>query len=496
MNKKFIYKNIIYSILVIQNLFFFSNLLGSNNKKEIKINNSLTNKKELKINKLPNIQRELQINFENIESILLKNNLEIKKAYKGIQESNLVLDEIKSKYNIKFDLDSTIPQYSTGKVYSSENNLETSLTNNSTTLGITLPLYDPVKKPEIDASKKQIEIAKNDYEIVKKDLLLEALKRFIVLKNAHQEVDNGNKSVELSLLGLKDAEAKLENGIGNKLDLLEAKIQLNKDQKFLIDKKNNLKLANNSLKKILYLEEDIYIQIDKSQSIIGWWNYALEENIKFGLKNSLNLTNTLFRKKIKLDEAQISIGQSRPNFFIKNETSSSFSKGDSLVPEVDKDAYENSYSNSVSLNFSWDIFDGGITKNSIKKNKLQSNIEELNYKIESNLLKEEIINQHKKLKSEEMKLYVSKEELNSALEAIELSRLRLNSGVTDQREVINAQKDLTNAKSGFYSNIASYNTSLVNLSRFTGQEILNKCQQIDKDQSQNQICTVDSFSFK
>ena len=45
------------------------------------------------------------------------------------------------------------------------------------------------------------------------------------------------QSVNSSMLSLENAKSKLENGIGNKLDLLEAKTQLARDKQFLLDKK-------------------------------------------------------------------------------------------------------------------------------------------------------------------------------------------------------------------------------------------------------------------
>ena len=67
------------------------------------------------------------------------------------------------------------------------------------------------------------------------------------------------------------------------------------------------------------------------------------------------------------------------------------------------------------------------------------------------------------MKADEKKIYISRQELDAAIEAMKLSRLRLNNGVAIQREVINSQKDLTEAKSTFYKNIANYNISLISL---------------------------------
>ena len=492
------FKNFFYFFLIFQNLIFFEVLLGSNNNKFSKIEGINTNKKELiktvSFNNKKEKIKELIINFRSIEDILIENNLELKKASEAIEEANLNLNLIKSKYNLKIDLDSTIPEYLSGKVYDPLLNLESSQISSSTALGITIPIYDPVRQPEINAAIERINIAKDRYKKIKKDLILEATRRFIVFVNAYQETENGNQSVNLSLLNLQDAKARFENGIGTKLELLEAQIQLNKDQQFLIDKDNNFKSADNALKSILYIEDDEFDFIfNKDQDIYGWWDYTLEKNILFGLKNSIELKNIESNKLIKLSESKIAIAKTRPSFFIKNESTATFSEGESLVSEVNEEAYQNSYNNTVSLNFSWDIFDGGISRTEFQNSKLQAKIEDLNYKIESNFIKEDIINRFKILKADEKKIYISRQELDAAIEAMKLSRLRLNNGVAIQREVINSQKDLTEAKSTFYKNIANYNISLISLNRLTGLKISGLCESTVIKTENNKICFYDKF---
>ena len=320
---------------------------------------------------------------------MINKNLELKKASKAIDEANLNLNLVKSRYNLKIDLDSTIPEYLSGKNYDPLLNLESSQISSSTSLGITIPLYDPVRQPEINSAIEKINIAKDKYEKIKKDLILEASRRFIVFVNAYQETENGNQSVNLSLLNLQDAKARFENGIGTKLDLLEAQIQLNKDQQFLIDKDNNFKSADNALKSILYIDDDFDFVFNKDTSIYGWWDYSLEKNILFGKKNSIDLKNIESNKLIRLSESKIAKAKTMPSFLSKMNPQQ-LSEGESLVAEVDKEAYQNSYNNTISLNFSWDIFDGGISRTESQNSNLQAKIEDLNYKIESNFLKRKL----------------------------------------------------------------------------------------------------------
>ena len=98
-----------------------------------------------------------------------------------------------------------------------------------------MPIFDPKKNLEIQTTKNKLSLAENSFEILKDDLNQEVSRRFFEFKNANQELLNGVQSVNSSMLSLENAKSKLENGIGNKLDLLEAKTQLARDKQFLLD---------------------------------------------------------------------------------------------------------------------------------------------------------------------------------------------------------------------------------------------------------------------
>ena len=66
-------------------------------------------------------------------------------------------------------------------------------------------------------------------------------------------------------------------------------------------------------------------------------------------------------------------------------------------------------------------------------------------------------------------------EVLSARESLRLSQLRVQAGVSTQREVVNNQRDLTNAELRYAGAIRDYNTSLAQLRRRTGLDALVSC---------------------
>ena len=66
-------------------------------------------------------------------------------------------------------------------------------------------------------------------------------------------------------------------------------------------------------------------------------------------------------------------------------------------------------------------------------------------------------------------------EVLSSRESLRLSQLRVQAGVSTQREVVNNQRDLTQAELRYAGAITDYNTRLAQLQRRTGLDALVAC---------------------
>ena len=65
-------------------------------------------------------------------------------------------------------------------------------------------------------------------------------------------------------------------------------------------------------------------------------------------------------------------------------------------------------------------------------------------------------------------LIYTQRELSSTKEQLEISKLRYNSGITSQREVINSQREATTALTKYNQAIYEYNILIDRLKRVTG----------------------------
>jgi len=127
-------------------------------------------------------------------------------------------------------------------------------------LRLKLDLIDPLRGNEIKIAKLNYEVAQNNYDIKKRDLIQEARSRYHDLQKSYQDVLNKEITLDLSIQSLKDAESKLETGIGTKFEVLEANAQLTRDKQFLNEKKIQQEINKLALKEILNIKEDFVIE--------------------------------------------------------------------------------------------------------------------------------------------------------------------------------------------------------------------------------------------
>ena len=426
---------------------------------------------------------EDNIKFEDIPIILSNNNLELKSLQELVSSASYNLSSKISKRYPSLDLNANgLPQYLYGKNYNSRTtNTKTSQFKVNPSLLLRWDIIDPQRGLEINSSRRNYEIAKNNFEIKKYDLIQEAKSRFHKFQQSYESRQNASIAVDLSLLSLKDAKSKLEVGIGTKFDVLEANSQLARDRQLLEEKKIIEEISMISLKEILNLDFKKELNIQNKQRLMGFWNYQLNQNINNGLKNSFSLKNINLQGQIKKNQARISKNANLPIIYISNNLSTSFSKGSTLTSSIDPEDNRSSYLNTISINFSWNIFNGGQNINSSKAKNSEFESEKYAYANLKNILKTNITETYLNLIKNQTKVISTKKEIESTQEALRLSRLRYEVGISTLKDVLLRQKELTNARNKNIVAIYNYNLNLDKLERLTFLKKIPKCENINTD---------------
>jgi len=431
------------------------------------------------------------IDHQEIKNIILNNNDELKSLKELIEAASFNLSSKIAKRYPSINLQANgLPKYVAGRNYSNNSSTtKTSQLSANPSLNIRWDLIDPLRGPEIKIARENLKVANNNYEIKRKDLIQEASTRFHKYQKSSQDIINKRFALDLSITSLENAQAKLDAGIGTKFEVLEADAQLSRDKQSLNEKKIEYQIHKISLKEIMNLKGDF--EIKKEQKLSGYWNYKLNKNINNGLEKNLSLKNISLQKSIKDNEAISFLNSNKPKIYISNSLSSTFSKGDSLAVEIDPSEYASSLSNTISLNLSWNIFNGGQNKNSYKSRKALARGEEYSYNNLKNILKTNITKAYLNLKLNEEKILSTSKEISSTKESLRLSRLRYDVGISTLKDVLVRQKELSDAKSKKINAIYNYNLNLDELERLTFLEISNNCLDNHNTINQNEsICNI------
>ena len=447
--------------------------------------NDLVKKENNNIEKIINNQF---VKYDDIPKLLKNNNFELKALEKMVKSASFNYTSSLGKKYPSIDLSASgLPQYLYGKNYNSNAiNTKSSQFKVNPALTIRWDLINPTREPDIDSAQNNLRIAINNYEVKKNDLIQEAKSTYHLYQKSLAEINNANSTVNLSLKSLKDAKSKLETGIGTEFDVLEAEAQLARDKQILEDKKTFNEINKISLKEVLNLDFEKDIEISKKQKLLGFWNHSLKTNLKEGIANSFSLKNLNLQRSIKNNQAKRFKNSNKPIIYLSNTLTSSFSRGSTLTEEIDPKKTGSNYSNTISLNLSWNIFDGNQNNNSAKAKQSEAQADMFNYQNLENTLRKNISETYLNLRKFEKQIISTKSELISTTESLRLARLRYEVGVSTLKDVLTRQQELSNANLKNIDSIYNYTINLDRLERLTFQKRSGDCL-LNKSDNKNQL---------
>ncbi|WP_320663461.1 TolC family protein [Prochlorococcus sp. MIT 1223] len=438
----------------------------------LKINNN-----DLEIKKILNIE------LKELESLVIENNLELKNERLRVEQSKLLLrSSISEKYPTLSLTSNGLPKYLSGNTYNQPNssiNTKSSQLSSSISAELKWDVINPLKESKIKIAREKFEKAKLSYRIKLRDITLRSYKSYYLLQQALEEVKVAKKSIEYSKLALNEAKIRLEAGIGTKLEVLESKTQLSRDKKLLSDKIGNKKIKQRELTSILNLPEHVQASIGSKPEIFGYWNTPINQSVIAAFGYNKELEVALIDISINKKDALRAAAEKKPVLSFYNTLSTTYKKGEALVSSPSMDNTSNNLNNTVGLSATWKLIDGGKSRSNYLYNKNKEKESNNKYKLKLSDIQKDVEKSFYELEAEEKNIITTKQEVQTAQESLRLANLRFKSGITTQREVINHQRDLTDAKVNHIKSLTNYNIHLAELRRKTGIDSLQSCFEIN-----------------
>ena len=345
-------------------------------------------------------------------------------------------------------------------------------------LQVSWDLINPARVPQIAAARDRFERAGDSYLIALRDLRLELQTVYFGLQQADEGVRIGQDSVKASLVSYRDARARFNAGVNTKLEVLEAETQLARDRNILTTNLRDQETQRRNLARVLGLPQDVTPTAATPARPLGLWEPSLQESIVAAYNYSEELDQLILDISINNSQANASLAAVQPVLRFVNSTSASRTEGQTgltSLSDIDMGDYTYGVQNSTALTATWRLFDGGRARAEYKRSKQAAEESRLNFARTRDQIRLQVERSFLGLRAATQNIDTTSTEVLSARESLRLSQLRVQAGVGVQREVVNSQRDLTQAELKYARALNDYNTNLATLQRRTGLDALIAC---------------------
>ena len=345
-------------------------------------------------------------------------------------------------------------------------------------LQVSWDLINPARIPEIAAARDQFERAGDAYLIALRDLRLDVQTAYFDLQRADEGVRIGQASVKASLVSYRDARARFNAGVNTKLEVLEAETQLSRDRNTLTTNLRDQDVQRRNLARVLDLPQDVTPTVATPARPLGLWEPSLQESIVAAYNYREELDQLILDISVNNSRANASLAAVQPVLSFVNSTTASRSEGQSgqtSINEIDMGDFTYGVQNSTVLRASWRLFDGGRAWAQYRRSKQAAEESRFNFARTRDQIRFEVEQSFFGLRAAIQSIDTTAVEVLSSKESLRLSQLRVQAGVGVQREVVNNQRDLTQAELKYARAISDYNTNLAQLQRRTGLDALIAC---------------------
>jgi outer membrane protein TolC len=280
------------------------------------------------------------------------------------------------------------------------------------------------------------------------------------LQTADGNVEIGDAAVRSAQASLKDAQAQERAGVGTRFAVLQAQVQVANAEQQLLQAQNQRAVNTRNLARQLNFETPTAITAADTVERSGEWQFSPEDTILRAYQGRVELNQQLAIERAAKAQEAVAYATINPQLSV-------FWQGqayDNLLDQVT--GIYTGYSTGVQV--SWTAFDGGAARAQADQAIADAKTARFRYIDILNSVRFSVENSLALLKTSDQRIQTASAALTSAEEALRLARLRFQAGVGTQLEVINADRDLTQARVNRLIAIIDYNRALAAIRRSTG----------------------------
>jgi len=326
-------------------------------------------------------------------------------------------------------------------------------------LALNYDLFTSGQRPaQIRAAEQQLRSDELALEIAREQLRLDVANDYYNLQEADETVRISLAAVRNNETSLRDAQALEQAGLGTRFDVLRAEVQLANSQQDLTNAVAQQTVQRRQLAQRLSVPQGINLAAADAIDVAGTWGLTLEESIVLAYRNRAELEQQLAQRELSEQQRRAALAALGPQITLSAQYD--------LINQFDDDlGTADGY--SLAANLRWSIFDGGAARAAAAQQEVNRQIAETRFADVRNQVRFQVEQAYANLLSNLRNIETTRLALEQAEEALRLARLRFQAGVGTQTDVINAETDLTRARSNRLTAILNYNRALAALRRAT-----------------------------
>jgi outer membrane protein TolC len=193
---------------------------------------------------------------------------------------------------------------------------------------------------------------------------LQLFTAYFQIARLSENKDNLNEALSISKRRLLRAKYQFEYGQSNKLELLNAEVDVNNDSITLISARQQLSNAKRGLNVILGVEKNVNYEVDTEV----FFNEIM--NFDDLAQKTFENNSTLKQNEINLAISEFNIKINKSNYLPSVGLNTSYGWNKSQNPATSFLAGSTSNGLNAGLSLSWNIFDGGSTKTRVANSKI------------------------------------------------------------------------------------------------------------------------------
>ncbi|SHI86745.1 TolC family protein [Propionispora hippei] len=394
----------------------------------------------------------MELSLEDSIALALKNNDSIKIANSSKESARWQVKEAEAGKSITGTLTHTASKYDYD--YNSPNQGK----NFSNDLAISWNVYTGGK---VESGIKQARLGLTSADLAvdaaRQQVKYNAASKYFTVLQTRNMVQVNKESVENLTAHLKNVQAQFEVGTVAKTDVLRSQVELANAQQSLIKAENSYQLAVSNLNNVIGQPLNTELQIKQE---LGYEAYALsmDDCIAYSLQHRPELTQAKLSEEVNREKVKSAQAGYRPTVIVTAGT-------DLSDPSFPGDNYKDWYAIAKA---SWNIFDAGATKSSVKA--AQATLEESGHTLNQtkDSVQLEVRQAYLNMKEAEKRIDTSKVAVDQAQEDFKIAQVRYTAGVGTNLDVMDAQVALTEAKTNYIQALYDYNTSKADLERAMG----------------------------